>query len=160
MAKFKMQEEVGIESFTARLGVGSGSANYVTDLEIGKPVKLVGDSQYNLCAVGDQIEGFITAVETYTADDFSIGSVDACGRKRVMLDGLQATPGTGVIAVGDYVVTGTVVAKGTALVSRAESLQSHYPNRHVFRLARRIPRGNHGRRPVRHHRTRQRLRSS
>ncbi len=116
MAKFKMQEEVGIESFTARLGVGSGSANYVTDLEIGKPVKLVGDSQYNLCAVGDQIEGFVTAVETYTADDFSIGSVDACGRKRVMLDGLQATPGTGVIAVGDYVVTGTVVAKGTALV--------------------------------------------
>jgi hypothetical protein len=117
MAKFKMQEEVGIESFTARLGVGSGSANYVTDLEIGKPVKLVGDSQYNLCAVGDQIEGFVTAVETYTADDFSIGSVDACGRKRVMLDGLQATPGTGVIAVGDYVVTGTVVAKGTALVA-------------------------------------------
>ena len=31
------------------------------------------------------------------------------------LDGLQATPGTGAIALGDYVVCGTVVAKGTSL---------------------------------------------
>lgn len=115
MAKFKMQPLVGTAPETARLGAGSGSANYVTDVEIGKPVKLVGDSQYNLTAAGDQIEGFITAVESYTADDFSIGSVNSDGRYKVTLDGLQATPGTGVIAVGDYVVAGTAVAKGTAL---------------------------------------------
>ena len=115
MAKFQMKELIGTEPITARLGVGSGSANYVTDVEIGKSVKLAGDSQYNLCAAGDQIEGFITAVETYTADDFSIGSVQFEGRKRVTLDGLQATPGTGTCAVGDYVVAGTAVAKGTAL---------------------------------------------
>jgi hypothetical protein len=115
MAKFKMVSQLGIESFTARLGTASGSANYEDDKMIGKAVKLIGDSQYSLCAVGDQIEGFVTAVETYTADDFSIGSVDSKSRKRVTLDGLQATPGTGVIAVGDYVVTGTVVPKGTAL---------------------------------------------
>lgn len=115
MAKFQMKELVGTELITARLGAGSGSANYVDDKEIGKPVKLVGDSQFNLCAAGDQIEGFIGAVETYTADDFSIGSVQTDGRKRVTLDGLQATPGTGVCAVGDYVVAGTAVAKGTAL---------------------------------------------
>ena len=115
MAKFQMKELIGTEPITARLGAGSGSANYVTDVEIGKPVKLVGDSQYNLCAAGDQIEGFIAAVETYTADDFSIGSVQFAGRKRVTLDGLQATPGTGTCAVGDYVVAGTAVAKGTAL---------------------------------------------
>jgi len=30
-------------------------------------------------------------------------------------DGIQATVGTGTIAVGDLVVAGTVVAKGTAL---------------------------------------------
>ena len=30
-------------------------------------------------------------------------------------DGLQATAGTGAIAVGDYVVAGTATAKGTAL---------------------------------------------
>lgn len=115
MAKFQMKELVGTELKTARLGAGSGSANYVDDKEIGKPVKLVGDSQYNLCAAGDQIEAFVGAVETYTADDFSIGSVQTDGRKRVTLDGLQATPGTGVCAVGDYVVAGTAVAKGTAL---------------------------------------------
>ena len=115
MAKFQMKELIGTEPITARLGAGSGSANYVTDVEIGKPVKLVGDSQYGLCAAGDQIEGYIAAVETYTADDFSIGSVQFAGRKRVTLDGLQATPGTGTCAVGDYVVAGTAVAKGTAL---------------------------------------------
>lgn len=117
MAKFKMQPTVDTECITARLGAGSGSANYVTDLELGKPVKLAGDSQYNLCAVGDQIEGFIRAVETWTADDFSIGSVQYEGRVKVTLDGLQATPGTGAIAVGDYVVAGTAVAKGTSLGS-------------------------------------------
>lgn len=115
MAKFKMQPTVDTECITARLGAGSGSANYVTDLELKKTVKLVGDSQYNLCAAGDQIEGFIRAVETWTADDFSIGSVQYEGRVKVTLDGLQATPGTGVIAVGDYVVAGTAVAKGTSL---------------------------------------------
>ncbi len=115
MAKFQMKELIGTEPITARLGAGSGSANYVTDIEIGKPVKMVGDSQYGLCAAGDQIEGYIAAVETYTADDFSIGSVQFEGRKRVTLDGLQATPGTGTCAIGDYVVAGTAVAKGTAL---------------------------------------------
>ena len=115
MAKFQMKELIGTEPVTARLGSASGSANYMTDVDIGKAVKLVGDSQYNLTAVGDPIEGFITSVETYTADDFSIGSVFSEGRKRVTLNGLQATPGTGVIAVGTYVVAGELVAKGTAL---------------------------------------------
>jgi hypothetical protein len=82
--------------------------------EIGKFVKLSGDSAYVLCAVGDPIQAVITAVETYNADDFSIGSVDATGRKRVLLDGSEAA-GTGSIAIGDYVVAGTPVAKDTAL---------------------------------------------
>lgn len=115
MAKFQMKELVVNDVVTARIGAGSGSANYLTDKEIGKPVKLAGDSLYNLAAVGDQIEGFLAAVETYTADDFSIGSVQVDGRKRVTLDGLQATPGTGTCAVGDFVVAGTAVAKDTSL---------------------------------------------
>lgn|SRR5574337_1271411 len=115
MAKFQMKELIVTEPITARLGAASGSSNYVTDAEIGKAVKLIGDSLYNLCAAGDPIEGFVTAVESYTADDYSIGSVQYDGRKTVTFDGLQATAGTGTIAVGDYVVCGTVVAKGTAL---------------------------------------------
>lgn len=134
MAKFKMQELVGVEPITARLGAGSGSANYVTDLEIGKAVKLIGDSQYNLCAAGDLIEGFITAVETYTADDFSIGSVQIDGRKRVLLDGLQATPGTGTCVIGDLVVAGTITAKGTAGVPKVCKATSQAVSLHNWRI--------------------------
>lgn len=117
MAKFKLKELVGLQPITVRLGVGSvysTPANAYTDKEIGKFVKLSGDSAYVLCAVGDPIQAVITGVESYNADDFSIGSVDATGRKRVLLDGSEAA-GTGSIAIGDYVVTGTPVAKDTAL---------------------------------------------
>lgn len=122
MAKFQMQPLVATEPFTARLGAGSGSANNLDDKEIGKIVKLAGESRYDLVAAGDPIEGFIAAVEDATADGFTIGSVDAGnggGCKRVTFDGLQGTPGTGVVAVGDYVVAGTPVAKGTALSESA-----------------------------------------
>lgn len=116
MAKFLFQELIAnTEPFTARLGAGSGTANHVTDVEVGKLVKQVAESRYDLCAAGDPIQGQIVAVEGATADDYSIGSVNAEGRMSVVADGLEATPGTGAIALGDYVVCGTVVAKGTAL---------------------------------------------
>ena len=117
MAKFKLKELVGSQPITVRLGAGSvysTPANAYTDKEIGKFVKLSGDSAYVLCAVGDPIQAVITGVESYNADDFSIGSVDATGRKRVMLNGSEAA-GTGSIAIGDYVVAGTPDPKDTAL---------------------------------------------
>ena len=118
MAKFKMKELIdSAEYYATRLGSGSVSstpANAYTDKEIGKFVKLSGDSAYSLCAVGDPIQGIIWGVETYTADDFSMGTVATEGRKRVLLDGSQAA-GTGSIAIGDFVVCGTPVAQGTAL---------------------------------------------
>lgn len=101
---------------TARLGAGTGAGNNLSDTETGKLVKLAGDSRYNLCAVGDEIEGAIVALETATQDGYTIGSVQIDCRLEVTFDGLQATPGTGAIAVGDFVVTGTPAAKGTALV--------------------------------------------
>lgn len=117
MAKFQFKELIPTTAKSARLGAGSGSANYIDDKEVGKAVKLVADSRYNLCAAGDQIEGFINSVESATVDDFSFGSVvnEVGMRKEVTFDGLQATPGTGTVAMMDYVVTGTAVAKGTAL---------------------------------------------
>jgi len=117
MAKFKFKELIGAEPFTTRLGVGSVNstpANAYTDKEIGKFAKLSGTDAYVLCVVGDPIQAVITAVESYTADDFSMGSVDTEGRKRVLLDGSEAA-GTGSIAIGDYVVAGTPVPKDTAL---------------------------------------------
>lgn len=118
MAKFKFKELIdSADNFTTRLGVGSVNstpANAYTDKEIGKFVKLSGTDAYVLCAVGNPIEGIITGVESYNADDFSMGSIAFEGRKRVLLDGSQAA-GTGSIAIGDFVVCGTPVAKDTAL---------------------------------------------
>lgn len=122
MTKFIMTELVDTSNIeTARLGPGPGlgaggsQANLMTDAEVGKFVKLVGESRFDLCVVGDQIEGRITSVETSTQDGYSIGGVMDEGRFAVTFNGLQGTPGTGVAAIGSYVVTGTPIAKGTAL---------------------------------------------
>lgn len=101
---------------TARLGAGTGAANWVDAKEIAKLVKLAGESRFNLCSVGDEFDGRIEAVEVATLDNFSYGSVRRDGRMEVTFDGLQATPGTGALAIGDFVVTGTPIAKGTALI--------------------------------------------
>lgn len=125
MPKFLMTELVDLAKvITARLGAGTGAANYVSDKEIGKFVKLVGESRYDLCAAGNPIEGRIAAYQTATLDDYSIGSVMTDGRFDVTMDGLQATPGTGAIAVGDYVYCGTPVAKGTALTVPAKVVKA------------------------------------
>ena len=118
MAKFQMKETIPTTCITARLGAGTGSSNWIDDDEVGKAVKLGADPRYILCTAGDPIEGFIASVETATADNYSIGSVQIDGRMRVLLDGSQAA-GTGSIAVNDYVVAGTMVAKGTALTLAA-----------------------------------------
>lgn len=126
MPKFQFQETVVNEydeSYTVRFGV-TGASGQITDKEVGKFAKLAAasgsgndlkGSQYTLCAAGDPIEAIVLAVESATQDGYSIASVVGCGLKRVKFDGLQATAGTGTIAIGDYVVCGTVVAKGTSL---------------------------------------------
>jgi hypothetical protein len=99
-------------AITTRLG--AQGAPY-KDTEIGKLVKGTTESGHVLCAAGDQIKGQIVGVENATSDGYGIGSVVTKDRIMVTADGLQATPGTGVIALGDQVVCGTVVAKDTAL---------------------------------------------
>ena len=117
MAKFKFGVILNTATaVTARLGDSTTPAtNLLNDADVGKFVKLIGDSQYGLCAVGNEIEGIMTSVNTATQDGYAIGGVFKEGIVEVTLDGLQATPGTGVIAVGDYVVAGTPVARNTAL---------------------------------------------
>ena len=117
MAKFKFGVILNESTMvTARLGDSTtAGTNLLADADVSKFVKLIGDSQYGLCAVGNEIEGVMNTVNTATADGYAIGGVQTEGRVAVTLDGLQATPGTGVIAVCDYVVAGTVVARGTAV---------------------------------------------
>lgn len=105
-------------SVTTRFGA-TGSANNYNANDIGKFVKLSAESAQSLCAAGDPIEGYIVSMDAATAGGFSIGSFQQWDSKFVTCDGLQATPGTGAIAVGDYVVCGTVVARNTALTEFA-----------------------------------------
>jgi hypothetical protein len=105
-------------SHTVRLGAGNTIGDRFDLKEEGKIVKFAGESRYDLAVAGDEIEGFITSVEMATADGYTIGGVDLSGENRAVLaDGLQATPGTGVIAIGDYVLAGSITAKGTALTN-------------------------------------------
>ena len=102
-------------SVTVRLGADNTTAENYSEAENGKFVKLIAESNYGLCSAGDPIEAVITSVELATQNGWSIGGVVDEGLMFVTCDGLEATPGTGAIAVGDYVVAGTVSAKGTAL---------------------------------------------
>lgn len=136
MAKFQMKETLDqlARIVTARVADGTGTANQLNDVDTGKFVKLVGDSQYGLCAVGNDIEGVLeTANEMGTQDGFNIGSVRYTGRATVTLDGLQGTPGTGTIAVGDVVVAGTVVARGTAIGGYPKVCKATTPANVVFK---------------------------
>lgn len=99
---------------TVRLGIDNTTANNFSDKENGKLVKLGGESRYVMAVAGDPIEGVIVSVEAATQDGYSIGGIKDTGKFFANADGLQATPGTGTIAIGDFVVVGTVVAKGTA----------------------------------------------
>lgn len=99
---------------TVRLGTDNTSGNNFKDVDAGKIVKLAGESRYVLAAQGDPIEGVVTAVEAATQNGYSIGGVKKDEMFFATADGLQATAGTGTLAVGDYVVTGTVVALNTA----------------------------------------------
>jgi len=120
MAKFQMGVTINpfLPNKTARVADGAGVGNQLGRLDNGKFVKFVADSQFGLCAVGNEIEGVLSVADDLAPQDgFNLGSVrDAIGtRVEVTFDGLQATPGTGVITIGGYVVTGTVSARGTAL---------------------------------------------
>jgi hypothetical protein len=116
MAKFSIVETIHSEKVkTVRGGTTSVKHGYADN---GKAVKLAGLDNYVLCGAGDAIEAvqLTSNLESQgTVDGYAIIGIVDKGYKSVTFDGLQATPGTGVVAAGDYVVVGTVVAAGTAL---------------------------------------------
>ncbi|MBK7179640.1 MAG: hypothetical protein IPH82_21085 [Chloroflexi bacterium] len=121
MAKFLISPTTGSfpqNIITARLGAGASNTRF-TDVDVGKGVKLVGDSRYGLLSAADPIEGICTSVETGVYDTYVIGGVQTKGYVNATAYGLQATPGTGVIAVGEY-----VYAAAPAAVQVAETLST------------------------------------
>lgn len=114
MAKFRITETIHSERVdTVRLG-NTGTSNVFSDADVGKAVKLTATDRYDLCSAADPIEGIVSSVNVGLYDGHTLGGIIKKGLKEVTFDGSQAA-GTGAIAVGAYVLTGTVVAKGTAL---------------------------------------------
>lgn len=97
--KFTFNPTVGQfeKVISAKLGTTAGT--YYTDADKGKPVKMVADGRYALCADGDQIEGFIHALQPYTADNFTFGSVYVGGDEN-----FNEATATGSLTFGQYVV--------------------------------------------------------
>lgn len=105
MPKFRIVETIHQEKIhTVRLGTVAAP---LTDNDIGKPVKLIGESAYGLCADGDAIEGFLQSVNAATQDGFKIGGICKTGYKNVT--------GSTALAIGDYIVAGANPARGVKL---------------------------------------------
>ena len=104
MAKFLLTPTIYSEKvITARIG-GNAAGTRANDYDTGKFVKLGGDSNYVLVSSADAIEGVVTSVETGVYDGYSLGGVVSKGFVEATANGLQATAGTGTLAVGDYVL--------------------------------------------------------
>lgn len=116
MTTFVLSELVDntYESFA----LGVNAAGKFVDADIKKPVKLAANNNMVLCAAGDEIDGFVRAIEPFTVNDgFSFGSVQREGRVEVQVGTDQA----GAIAVGDLVVAGAgTPALGTAGLARVK----------------------------------------
>lgn len=98
MATFSYGEHLTRAEHIISAKLGATGAK-MTDADVGYPVKLAADSQFDKCVDGNPIEGFVTSVEPFTVEDHSFGGVQTGGFKQVVV--------TGPIAVGDYVVAGT-----------------------------------------------------
>lgn len=104
MAKFRITPTIHSEKIrTVRVG-GNASGTRANDNDIGKPVKLVGESNYGLCSTADAIEGVITSVETGVYDGFHLGGIVCQGYVNAVANGAQASPGTGALTIGQYVL--------------------------------------------------------
>lgn len=118
MPKFLISETIYSERVnTVR---GGTTASKHDNAENGKAVKLAGLNNFVLCAAGDAIEaiqGSSHLATQGTVDGYAIIGIYGRGYKAVTFDGLQATPGTGTVAAGDYVLVGTVSPVGTALAT-------------------------------------------
>lgn len=122
-----------IAAETVRAGAGNAENQRWDYREVGKFAKLAGESRYDLAAVGNDIEAQVYTVENAPQNGYTIASVKKRPKMDVTFDGLQATPGTGVIAIGDIVVVGTVVAKGTALTGHPRVCKATTPANVVFK---------------------------
>lgn len=99
--------------------LGDGSSEIWSSDDVGKAVKLSADSTYALCSAGDEIEGFVVAVDAGPTvnSGFSFGSVQR--NKRVEAE--VASDQSGTMAVGDLVIAGAGAVMGTSQKAMVKS---------------------------------------
>jgi len=108
MAKFKFSPNL-LDGISQTARVHDDASNPLTQADTGKFLKLTGDSQYGLCAAGDEIEATFEVHESPagTYDGYKLGTITKGGRRKVTLGE--------TLNVGDYVVAGAVLPRGTGL---------------------------------------------
>lgn len=88
--------------------LGASNVTNMVQADLGKAVKLSGDSAYVLCVLNDDIEGTVEAIAAAkVAGGRSYGTMNYRGRR-------QAVVTVGACVVGAYVVSGAQAALGTA----------------------------------------------
>ena len=126
----QLVENTRTHVISAALG-GSAGAGFKHDTDRGKAVKLGSASNYELCAAGDEVEGFIYSVEINTVNGgFDFGSVQLNERAWARV----ASDQTGNMAVGDLVVAGAGQAVGVQGVAQ---VKTGAPTTYLWRCIRR-----------------------
>ena len=109
MPAYKRGQKIGTQWNYREAALGSaGNKGTFTDKDFGKPLKLVADSTYDLCADGDEIEEVLQALATQQSTvngGYQIGTIRN--------DGTAMAITTGTVAVGTIVVAGANAALGT-----------------------------------------------
>ena len=109
MTSFVFTELVpnGLES----AALGTGINGKFTDADLNKAVKLGGANNYVLAENGDEIHGFVKAIEPFTVNDgYSFGGVQREGRVTAQVGVNQ---GATAMKPGDIIVADNQVALGT-----------------------------------------------
>lgn len=104
--KLYIGETADANSNVTTAKVQNSAGGLAVDADRGKPVKLVGDATFKICANGDAIEGFISSIENYTADAQAVGGVRFSGPKEAIISAAGW-------AIGNYVVADAQAADGT-----------------------------------------------
>lgn len=103
---------------SAKLGTDTvANAGHLNDNDIGKPLKLTATDTYGLCADGDNIDGWLVAVNPETVDGYAFGVVQIGGRIWAQLDGAST--------FGFVVEASTTAAARTKEASGYGQVSSH-----------------------------------
>ena len=105
MAKFTVMPTVGAVLHTFRAGGTVASGNNLTEADIGKAVKIGGESAVVLATGDDEIFGFLRTIEPGLVDGYNLCGVQVDGYAKVDTDSKT---------IGSPVVVATNPAKGTA----------------------------------------------